>query len=580
MTVTFGRGIEMKRVRALFVGLFAAGMLVTGCSPDPTPIVLAPSATPRGLLVPTRIIPEVVVTEVVNVPTVDVPTADVPTVEVPTIAVATSEVAVETEVIVPTDIPTDIPTVEPTATTAPTDIPTDLPTDIPATATPTEEPPTETPIPTDTPEPVLPTPIPPSQVASINVLYDSTPLPLTGVLERGVLTEGALSRDEGANLYTFTAALGDVLSLHMDAVSGDLNPLLIVLDASGTELARNDDREAGNVNSRIDGFTIPYDGTYYVVATRYYASYGIDTGRYELGMIDAEPNIQPGGTFAQLIELESIQTGTINNDFYEYSYAFWANQGDVITFQIDNTTGDLDPYMTLTDHLGNIIERADDDLVNDSFNPELVSVPIPLDGAYTLLIGRFQGVGGTTSGDFRLKVSLEEDVDSNRGTVYALLNARESGTARGDRRIFVDFTAGDSLNQNDEEVVLNTILAYTLPPLLVGETLDSAFLELNECVERGTPWDDLGELAVWHDPGASITRRNPLTMSGEATEITRLTACAGEVDVTKVVRAMYTTGSETAEFRINFPDADGELDGDTDQLFIIAPRLHVHLAGS
>ena len=81
--------------------------------------------------------------------------------------------------------------------------------------------------------------------------------------------------------YQFDAEADDLVNIQMQANTGSLDPLLILLDPDGNELIRNDDDEQGTGrDSYIREFAIPTaTGTYTIIATRFQEDIGSTTGR-------------------------------------------------------------------------------------------------------------------------------------------------------------------------------------------------------------------------------------------------------------------------------------------------------------
>jgi hypothetical protein len=86
--------------------------------------------------------------------------------------------------------------------------------------------------------------------------------------------------------YTFTGIAGDVVSVAVLRRSGDLDPLVILLDPNGSEIARNDDSdefaEEAPRDAAIFYITLPMDGEYTIIATRYQEEVGLTEGDFEV----------------------------------------------------------------------------------------------------------------------------------------------------------------------------------------------------------------------------------------------------------------------------------------------------------
>lgn len=108
-------------------------------------------------------------------------------------------------------------------------------------------------------------------------------VPSGQLLDAGNRVEGYIGGAVSEVRYTFEAQAGDSVSIQMERLSGDLDPLLIVLDANGSELVRNDDAPIPtDYNAAIEGFSIPAAGAYTIVATRFQEADGLSEGDFAL----------------------------------------------------------------------------------------------------------------------------------------------------------------------------------------------------------------------------------------------------------------------------------------------------------
>lgn len=81
----------------------------------------------------------------------------------------------------------------------------------------------------------------------------------------------------------FVGGEGDVVTIAMNARSGNLDPLLQLLSPDGVVLAENDDETAGGTrNAFIPGYRLLRDGTYTILATRYRGAAGASFGEFDL----------------------------------------------------------------------------------------------------------------------------------------------------------------------------------------------------------------------------------------------------------------------------------------------------------
>jgi hypothetical protein len=87
--------------------------------------------------------------------------------------------------------------------------------------------------------------------------------------------------------YIFTGDTGDVVSIQMSRVSGNLDTYVILINRrTRAILAENDDEDGGETsNSVISEFTLPENGEYIVLASRYQGADGASSGEFSLEVI-------------------------------------------------------------------------------------------------------------------------------------------------------------------------------------------------------------------------------------------------------------------------------------------------------
>lgn len=108
-------------------------------------------------------------------------------------------------------------------------------------------------------------------------------------IDFGDTVEGQITRDDGSVEFQFEALADDVIGIRMQTRSGTLDPLVILLDEEGNEIARNDDDEEGiGRDSYLRDFVISADGTYTIVATRFQEAVGTTTGIFTLTLEKVE----------------------------------------------------------------------------------------------------------------------------------------------------------------------------------------------------------------------------------------------------------------------------------------------------
>ena len=105
---------------------------------------------------------------------------------------------------------------------------------------------------------------------SLDILDDPfVDVPVDAVsLSYGTSVTGKISADNEDDLYAFYGRHGEVISISMTRVDGNLDAYLELLNAAQEVVTRNDDT-GGSQNSLIDNFSIPSTGMYYIKARRY-----------------------------------------------------------------------------------------------------------------------------------------------------------------------------------------------------------------------------------------------------------------------------------------------------------------------
>ncbi len=86
----------------------------------------------------------------------------------------------------------------------------------------------------------------------------------------GTTITGRIDDDTTTILYAFYGREGDIITAAMSRADGDLDSFLSVLDANLSPLVSDDDSGTGQ-DARIDRFTLPATGVYYLAATRFSA---------------------------------------------------------------------------------------------------------------------------------------------------------------------------------------------------------------------------------------------------------------------------------------------------------------------
>jgi hypothetical protein len=106
----------------------------------------------------------------------------------------------------------------------------------------------------------------------------ANPQPIT----RDVPVADLLTSQNFYDVYTFQGQANELISITMNATSGSLDTLLLLLDSAGNIIGSNDDEAQGVTDSAILNFRLFANDTYTIVATRYGKDVGGTEGNYTL----------------------------------------------------------------------------------------------------------------------------------------------------------------------------------------------------------------------------------------------------------------------------------------------------------
>ncbi|MBZ0289854.1 MAG: PPC domain-containing protein, partial [Anaerolineae bacterium] len=106
-------------------------------------------------------------------------------------------------------------------------------------------------------------------------------------ITRDVVVNDVITSQQPYQVYSFTGEANQVVSVVMNATSGSLDTLLMLVDPNGNIVSVNDDSAQGVTNSTIANFSMILPGEYNIVATRYGQDIGGTQGGYTLTVTGA-----------------------------------------------------------------------------------------------------------------------------------------------------------------------------------------------------------------------------------------------------------------------------------------------------
>jgi len=245
---------------------------------------------------------------------------------------------------------------------------------------------------------------------TLSVSADGAPVtqtdtPTTTAVEAisiGDTVSGSLTENTPSIDYTFEAAAGDLISITM--IAEDFDTYLLLLDADGTEIQRDDD-SAGNLDSRIGPYSITESGTYTITATSYGSSNDSApaTGSFTLSLATA--TVDP-------IEYTQTVEGAISSITPISVYRFTGTAGDIVS--LDLTTDSFSVYARLTGGTTNVQGYGGTEILGPYVLPEtgdyvitITSYDTTTDQPYNLTLNRIDPVA--ISYGYRARSSFAEE---------------------------------------------------------------------------------------------------------------------------------------------------------------------------
>lgn len=243
------------------------------------------------------------------------------------------------------------------------------------------------------------TAVPTEETATPEVTATATATATEPVANGG--TAGTLTNDLLSASYTFEGSSGDTVTITL--TSPDFDSYLILQGPDGRSVAEDDD-SAGNLNSTIQNFSLPEDGTYTIIAS---SNNRAEVGEYLIEVTGATitaaqaltPTAPPPTPIAQQggdIAVGTSVTGSLGDDAETTSYAFTLDTDQSVTITL--TSDAFDTFVSLQD--ANSTELTSDDDGAGNLNSRIENYALTA-GTYMIVVS---SSGGVFSGEFTLTV--------------------------------------------------------------------------------------------------------------------------------------------------------------------------------
>lgn len=240
-----------------------------------------------------------------------------------------------------------------------------------------------------------------------------------GALRYGDSVIAQISDAEPQLYYLFRGQRGDILSVSMQRIAGDLDPQLQVVNAAGRVIGDNDEiAGSGSLDAHIEAMILQEDGMYVVIASRFGGPAGRSAGSFVLSL-DRGSNSGLGGSALLALPLNdgSPVTGELTAERYANFYQFDGRKDEIVTIRMERAPGSgLDPLVVLSDSL--LAELAADDDSAGQQNGLINQFVLPRDSVYYVIATRYQREAGTSTGAYRL--SLTRDGSAFEGVLPAV----------------------------------------------------------------------------------------------------------------------------------------------------------------
>jgi len=250
-------------------------------------------------------------------------------------------------------------------------------------------------------------------------IHAQTPAP--NILTYGQSAVGTISAAAPEQVYAFTAQRGDLLTITLQRISGDLDPALILADSAGAILLVNDEDAAnpGTLDAAIRDYQIRQTGTYLILATRFGRAAGTTRGGFTLALDLADAATLGFSAERPLfINLNTEYSGTLDAQTTARFYQFAAKQGDVITLEALRTRGNLEPILTLqsADRLTLVSATG----TRGGLPARIAAYAIVRDGLYIVSVSQTAGNSAQPTGDYSLYVTARQGVSIGQGGTLLL----------------------------------------------------------------------------------------------------------------------------------------------------------------
>lgn len=232
--------------------------------------------------------------------------------------------------------------------------------------------------------------------------------PEVSPLVYGSPVSGQISTRQPRLTFAFDGLRGEVISIHLQTTSGDLDPVLTLTDAAGGLLVSQDDSRGGR-DITLEAITIPETNRYSIAVGRFGYRLGSTSGAFELSI----ERIGVSSASGSALRYGDSVINNITHMQPQVYYSFHAERGDIINVRMLRDSGDLDAYMQVVNSQALVVADNDDVVGSGSLNAVISSLLMEESGTYVIVATRYGEANGSSTGRFIL--TLEEASNSGLG---------------------------------------------------------------------------------------------------------------------------------------------------------------------
>ncbi len=203
--------------------------------------------------------------------------------------------------------------------------------------------------------------------------------------------------------YPFDGLRGDVITVRLTVTSGDLDPILTILDSSGAILVLRDDAPGGGRSLTLDSIRVPASDRYTVIVSRFGDRIGTTTGDFTL-TVERIGVSSISGSALRYGDSVYNEISNVNPIIY---YSFRGQAGDVISVRMRQATGDLDPALLVLNSRAEVVGDNDDN--PGSLDAAINGVILRETGVYVIVASRYGQDSGTSRGAFVLTLDAASE---------------------------------------------------------------------------------------------------------------------------------------------------------------------------